>query len=197
MKLTKCGKTYDLTNATLIHAWSNEKTQEDSDWERQTVYRDCNGTYFWHGQGGPMSAIRTWDDDGISAYGGEDFGEMVKVGAYWWLVTFDAPVEVIKRYFPVMPIEWPAGLSVNFDRPEPEGIWEKYCLHFAGKLIATVTLYPPEDDLLLEIHEVPGMTAKAREAFNNFMCVHENVLEVAKRVWKAHLVWLETCARVA
>lgn len=89
-------KRYDTSNATSVASTDNGRTPDDFRHQEETLYLTKNGSWFLHGQGGPLSPYG--EQRGRNRTEGEDLRAMTADEAYAWLET-SQKAEAISIYF--------------------------------------------------------------------------------------------------
>lgn len=89
-------KRYDTATATEVAAASNGYGRNNFKHQRETLYITESGSWFLHGEGGPLSKYA--EHYGNHKSDGEDLREMTPDEAYVWLES-NQRIEAIDRYF--------------------------------------------------------------------------------------------------
>jgi hypothetical protein len=98
MKKIINGKIYNTNTANLIASWSNHYYHGDFHQCSKNLYKTRKGSYFVHGEGGPLSEYA--EPCGGSGYSsGEGWKSLTEEEALIWCEEHEISAEIIERYF--------------------------------------------------------------------------------------------------
>jgi len=89
-------KRYDTSTATAVASADNGRTPDDFQHQEETLYVTKSGSWFLHGQGGPLSQYG--EQRGRNRTEGEDLRALTADEAYAWLEA-SQKAEAIGIYF--------------------------------------------------------------------------------------------------